>query len=121
MGGGDDCNDESASITFNIICDANATGLPATWSLNEADACNPVITFTSSAGCPTANLNSFSTYISNNPWVIALFCILVGPVINFFGKKFIPWVIGIVSGSAAFVVALITFSFIGLLDYFTTS
>jgi hypothetical protein len=103
-----------------VTCDINATGTP-TFKLDDTDPCRPIISFTSAAGCPTADLNSFYTYISENPWVIALFCILVGPIINFFGRKFIPWVIGVVSGSAAFVVCLITFQFIGFLDYFTNS
>ncbi len=43
-----------------------------------------------------------------------------GPVMNFYGRKFIPWVIGIVSGSAVAFVCIVLCQFMGLLDYFTT-
>jgi hypothetical protein len=116
--GGEECDNKAkSSISFEIFCDKFATGRPQSFSLNESDKCNPIITFTHASGCPYASLNSFAAFIASNPWVIALFFIVIGPVIAFKGRKFFPWVVGTVSGLVTFFALMFFCSIFGLLDY----
>jgi hypothetical protein len=66
-------------------------------------------------------LNSFADYIEKNPWIIALFLIFIGPFINFFGEKFFPRVIGIVSGLAGFTATMFFCNLFGMLDYMSSN
>jgi len=49
--------------------------------------------------------------------VLAIFLLVVGPIITFFGRKFVPYVIATIGGIAGFVVALCLCSAMGMLDY----
>lgn len=49
--------------------------------------------------------------------MLAIFLLVVGPVITFFGKRFIPWVIAVIGGLVAFIVVLSLTSALGMLDY----
>jgi hypothetical protein len=116
LGGGDECNGGSSSITFYITCDTATTSLAAA-AIDDTDPCNPTISFAHAAGCPVASLSSIIAFLSEHPWIFAIFFIIAGPIINFFGRKFVPWVIAIISGFAAFLIILLLCSAFGWLNY----
>jgi hypothetical protein len=118
--GGQQCgtnHDQSSSITFEILCNENITAQPTRFNVSDADYCNPVISFTHKAGCPEANLDTISIFFEKYPWVIAIFLLIVGPVITFFGRRFVPYVIAIIGGLVSSVIALCLCSAMGMLDY----
>jgi hypothetical protein len=106
-------------VSFNIQCDSTATAVldAATVVVNDTDKCNPTLSFTSAVGCPDASLDTISIFIEKYPWVIAIFLLIVGPVICFFGRRFIPWVIAVIGGLSAFVIALCLCAAFGMLNY----
>ena len=86
--------------------------------LNEDDICNPIISFEHESGCAVADAMNILDFLTRNPWVIAILCIYLGPFINFFGRKFLPWVIGVSTGVLAFFIVFIFAGMVGLADYF---
>jgi hypothetical protein len=62
-------------------------------------------------------LDTVAIFLEKYPWVLAIFLLVVGPVICFFGKRFIPWVIAVIGGVAAFLITLILCSAMNMLDY----
>lgn len=62
-------------------------------------------------------MNGLVAYFTENPWIIAVFLIIAGFIMNWFGGKFIPWVVAIFSGSVTFLIVLLISSVMGLLDY----
>lgn len=122
--GGQWCGDyhnESSSITFEIQCNQSITAQPVqkSFSFNDShsDYCNPVVMFTHASGCPDATLDTVAIFLEEYPWVLAIFLLVVGPVICFFGKRFIPWVIAVIGGVVAFIIVLALCSAMGMLDY----
>jgi len=85
--------------------------------VNDTDICNPVITFTHKAGCPVANANALVSWVSENPWLIAIVLIAFGAVVTLKGSEFLPWVISITGGIVTFLVTLLFASLVGMLDY----
>jgi hypothetical protein len=43
--------------------------------------------------------------------------LVVGLIVTYYGKRFLPWVIAIFSGGAAFFIVLLLCSVMGMLDY----
>jgi hypothetical protein len=76
-----------------------------------------VISFTHKAGCPVANLNGFAAWLTENPWVIAIFLIVGGFIVTFFGRKWLPWVVAIFTGFATFLIVMLLCSVFGMLNY----
>jgi len=66
-------------------------------SVDTSDQCNPVVTVEHNAGCPIATGNELTIWLDNNPWALAIFLLIVGPVIAIFGKKWFPHIAGIVA------------------------
>jgi len=95
-------------MTFEIACDKNATS-PTNYKVNVSNACNVVVSFNHTTGCPSVDMTKYYSFLTDNPWVIAILFIVFGPILNFFGNKFIPWVIAIVSGVAAFILLIVIF------------
>jgi len=111
-------HNKSTSINFEIECDANKTSQPTSFTISDAtDYCNPTITFAHSTGCPDATLDTVAIFIDKYPWVLAIFLLVVGPVICFFGKRFVPWVIAVIGGIVGAVIVLSLCSAMGMLDY----
>jgi len=115
--GGDTCGEKKtqSSITYEIFCD-NVTDT-SKMTVDDTDPCNPRITFTHKAGCPVASLSSIAIFFDKYPWVLAVLLIIAGPIINFYGKKFIPIVISVVGGLFTALLVLIFSSSVGMLDY----
>jgi hypothetical protein len=113
-------SEDPATITFDVKCNPNVTGTP-TFILNDTFTCAVVVSFEHESGCPLADFGEYKSFLQDNPWFVAIIFILLGPILNFWGRKFIPWVIGIVTGLTAFTVLLIVFQFLGLLDWFDSS
>lgn len=107
-----------SSISFNITCDSEVETLDAsTATVDDTDLCNPVIVFSHASGCADASLDTISIFLEKYPWVIAIFMICAGLPVCFFGKRFIPWVIGIIGGIVAFLVVLMLCAAMGMLNY----
>lgn len=115
ISGGSDCGQGQASLSFVLTCNKNVSGEP-NFKLNEDDKCHPIISFEHKTGCSVTG--DYSSFLERNPWVIALLFIIFGPIMNFKGRKFVPWVIGIVSGGATFFVLVFFFNYVGLLDWY---
>jgi len=77
-----------------------------------------VITFDHAVGCPKADMMNVIDFVTRNPWLLALIGIFVGPFINFYGRKFLPWVIGVLSGGIVALAVFIICGFLGLTTYF---
>jgi len=109
----------TSSITFQILCSENITAQPTSKSfkIEDSDECNPIITFSHKAGCPDASLDTVAIFLEKYPWVLAIFLLIVGPIITFFGRKFVPYVIATIGGITGFIIALCLCSAMGMLDY----
>ena len=66
-------------------------------NIDTSDNCNPIVTLEHKAGCPIYTANEWTIWLSNNPWVLAVFLLIVGPIIALLGKKWFPYVAGIVA------------------------
>jgi hypothetical protein len=114
------CEDETPySISFEVFCDEDITGTPSDndFTIDNSDPCHPVITVSHESGCPVFSFTALVAYVSENPWVIAVFLLVTGPIVTFWGRKFIPWVISIAGGFITFVFVLLLCSISGMLDY----
>jgi len=76
-----------------------------------------LVTFTHKAGCPVANLNGFVAYVEQNPWIIGGLLIVLGFIVTFYGAKFLPWVVAVLTGGATFLVVMLLCSVMGMLNY----
>ena len=66
-------------------------------SVDTSDQCNPVVTVEHDAGCPIATGNELTIWLDNNPWVLAIFLLIVGPIVAILGKKWFPTIAGIIA------------------------
>ena len=71
-----------------------------------------------SSGCPIQTANELTIWLADNPWVLAVLLLIVGPLIALFGKKWFPYVAGILS--ALFVMDAVA-HFAGWMGWLTTS
>jgi hypothetical protein len=118
--GGQACGtNDTQKIAFEIKCDSSITDKPSftDFDVDNSQECLTLITFSHAAGCPVANVNGLVAYFTENPWVIAIILIVAGFIMNWWGGKFIPWVVAIFSGVVTFLVVLLLSSVMGLLDY----
>jgi len=108
----------SASISFNIYCDSEVyTISDSDFSLNETDTLNPIISFSHESGCATYSLSTIVIFFDQYPWVLGVLLLIFGPIVNFFGRRFIPWVIAILGGGVSALIVLVFCSAVGMLDY----
>jgi len=112
-------NGTKSSINFEIFCDEtkNTTPTFTDFKIDDSDVCNPLVTFTHKAGCPVANLNGFVAYVQENPWIIGGLLIVLGFIVTFYGSKFLPWVVAVLTGGATFLVVMLLCSVFGMLNY----
>jgi len=95
----------TGSITFEVLCnETKDTLIESDFSIDYVnDRCNPTVTFSHYAGCPIkatyyVEPEAAPVVTAGYPWLFAIFfifLILMGPVINFFGKKFFRYLIGL--------------------------
>jgi len=114
------CTDDTTyQVSFEIFCDSTVTGTlkDKDFTIDASDECHPVITATHEAGCPVLSFTALVAYVSENPWILAVFLIATGPIVCFWGRKFIPWVISIAGGFITFAFVLLLCSVSGMLDY----
>jgi hypothetical protein len=120
--GGDLCSanvNKTNKITFEIFCDPTVTTRPnlTDFSIDNSEECHSFVSFAHAAGCPVANVNGLVAYFTENPWIIGIVLIVGGFIMNWWGAKFIPWVVAIFTGVATFLVVLLLASVMGMLDY----
>jgi hypothetical protein len=88
--GGDVCtSDRNYTLTTVVKCNAELTADPTTFTVVTTDKCNPTITFSHADGCPALSLNSLVAFFQTHPWIIAVFLIVFGLIVTFFGAKFL--------------------------------
>lgn len=75
-------NNTPYSLTVEIFCSPDNTF--EKYFINEADPAKPYIAIYSSTGCSTM---AFWTWITNNKWAMFGFCLIVGFILCFFGRK----------------------------------
>lgn len=64
-----------------------------------------------------ATLPPIVSYLQENPWIVGIIMLVVGFLVTYYGKRFLPWVIAIFSGGATFFIVLLFCSLFGMLDY----
>jgi len=57
-------------------------------------------------------------YIENNPIIVGIVLVVLGLLVGFKGRKFIPWVIGSLSCVATCILLMMLFQWLGFLDFF---
>lgn len=116
--GGEKCrtnNSLNYFVSYTVYCDAAVTGAPSVSVDDLTDLCNPRVSFSHAVGCPAFQATSFVRWLSNHPWVIAVFLIAFGAVTTFFGGKYFPYVLSAVAGGLTFLVLLLLASVFGFL------
>ena len=66
-----------------------------------------MVTVKHAAGCHTFTADPIIRWLSDNPWVLAIFLLIVGPIVAIFGKRWFPYVIATIS--SLLVVSIIVF------------
>ena len=81
-------------FTTIVKCDAAVTGAGngVIQSVDTSDSCHPVVTMAHSDGCYEYTANSLIRWLSENPTVLGLVFLLVGPVIAMMGKRWFPYI-----------------------------
>ena len=109
------------SFTAQVMCDKDITGQGAAQieSVDFSNECKPVVTVKHAAGCHTFTANPVIKWLSNNPWVLAIFFFFVGPIIAVFGKRWFPYVIATISSLAIITTIVFVGAFHGCADTLT--
>ena len=97
-------------FTTIVKCDASITGEGngAIQSVDSSDSCHPVVTMAHADGCYEYTANSLVRWLSENPTVLGIAFLLVGPIIAMCGKRWFPYIaagIGAIS-MTSFIVLL---------------
>lgn len=74
------------SITINIFCNKN-NQVMEDLTVTDTDYCNPVIQFSSIAGCSDTSLNALWQWIDQYKWAIFAILVVIGFFICFFGRR----------------------------------
>jgi len=91
-------------MTFEVLCNSTKdTLVDSDFSIVYTDRCNPIVTFSHFSGCPIkasyyVEPEAVVAAVPGYPWLFAIFfifLILIGPVINFFGKRFFKQLINL--------------------------
>ena len=79
-----------------VMCDASVTGVgeAEVVSADLSDKCAPVVTVKHAAGCHSLTADPIIRWLSSNPWLLAIFFLIVGPICAFMGKRWFPYVVG---------------------------
>jgi len=82
---------DKGSVTYEVLCNTEDE-LANDFTIDYTNRCHPTFTFEHWAGCPQVYAGSLlNSGESGYPYLFAIFFvffILIGPVINFFGKRF---------------------------------
>ena len=100
-------------VSYEILCDPTVES--ATVTVDETDLCNPQVSLTHKSGCPVFQATAIVQWLSTHGWVIGALLIVFGAVANFFGGKYIPYVIAGVAGFITFFAVLLLGSVTGAL------
>lgn len=84
-------------------------------TINATDKCNPSVSFKHKNGCPVFSATSWVRFLVKNPYILGTIAIIVGAIITYYGRKFFPWVIGIVGGGLIFLCLMLLCSVMGML------
>lgn len=81
-------------FTTIVKCDEAVTGAGngVIQSVDTSDSCHPVVTMAHSDGCYEYTANSLIRWLSENPTVLGVVFLLVGPIIAMMGKRWFPYI-----------------------------
>ena len=81
------------------MCNAEITGQGngKITNIDGSNVCHPVAEMEHESGCFIFTANPLTRWLDSNPWFLAVFCLVVGVVTAFLGKKFFPVVAAIIS------------------------
>ena len=75
-----------------VHCDADITGLPTIVSVDTSNECVPVIAVKHASGCHTVTASTAVKWVSDNPIVLGVACIIIGAITAMCGKRWFPWI-----------------------------
>lgn len=94
---------------------------PKLMQIDATDRCNPKIVYDTKSGCPVVSAGAWIVFLAEYPWILSIILIVFGAVATFRGRKFFDRVIGIIGGGLAFLIAMLFFSAVGMVDYLDPS
>jgi len=104
-------------MTVNSMCKPqDESGLLKEIAVDDSDACDVKISFTSKYGCPLFEATPIIAFFGNNPWIVGTLLIVFGVVSAFFGGKLFPKVLVAAFAGAAFLVVVLVLSAIGAMN-----
>ena len=82
------------AFTANVYCnkDVKERGLATIREVNLDDPCHPVVTMEHAAGCALVTASPLFTWLAENPLVISILALLLGPLICLFGNAYFPFI-----------------------------
>ena len=86
-------------------------------SVDETNACNPVIKLSHKTACPVFSLGTYTGFLINRPWILSPLLIIFGLAVTLVGRKFFSWTIGFLGIVLGFVVTTLLFQMLDILDY----
>ena len=106
-------------FTMTVICDPSITaqGGGEIKNLDDSNPCNPVVTVNHADGCYQYTANSLIRYLSENPYVLGVFLLIVGPIIAMCGKRWFPYIAAAIGGMSLIGILMLVAAALG---WFTT-
>lgn len=86
---------------------------------SDEDSCTQKVTLASRNACPKLSATPFVEFLAEHPWAMGILLIVSGGIIAFFGRKFIQHAVAVISGGAAFLIVMLIFSWLSLLEGLT--
>lgn len=83
-----------------VMCDATITGAGAATinSIDTSDSCHPVVTVSHADGCYEYTASPLIRWLSDNPYVLGIMLLVVGPMIAMCGKRWFPYIAATMGG-----------------------
>ena len=104
------CGSSNYAFTTIILCDETITakGEANIKAVNTDDACHPVVTVEHAAGCVQVTASPLFRWLADNPMVISIICLILGPLIMMFGNSHFP-LIGATVGAVTLIDVILFF------------
>ena len=82
------------AFTANIHCSADIKekGQGRIVGVDLDDPCHPVVAVEHEAGCALITASPLFTWLSENPLVLSIICLLLGPLLCLFGNAYFPFI-----------------------------
>jgi hypothetical protein len=96
----DDGTEIDYQFTMVVMCDAGVTGAGAAKidSLDSSDSCHPVVTVSHADGCYEYTASPLIRWLSDNPYVLGIVFLVLGPIIAMCGKRWFPYIAATMGG-----------------------